>query len=248
VEAEARDSERRYQAVHMELAHANRVATIGQLSSSITHEVNQPLSGVVVNAETAGLWLSSTPPNPEEAGLALARVARDGRRASEVIGRIRALIKKAPPQKERIAVNEAVAEVVQLTQGELMKNAVNVQTQFSGSLPPIEGDRVQLQQVVLNLIMNAIEAMGALTGERRELSIRTLATPDGGVQVTVRDSGPGLAETELERVFSPFYSTKPNGLGIGLSICRSIVEAHGGKLWANAGIASGAEFQFIIPG
>jgi C4-dicarboxylate-specific signal transduction histidine kinase len=246
-EAEAYESERRYREIQMELAHANRVATMGQLTASIAHEVNQPIAASVTNAHAALRWLNAPQPNLSEARQALGRIVDNGSRAGDVIGRIRALIKKAPLRKDGVAINDAVLEVVALTHGEAMKNGVSVRTQLAEDLPPVEGDRVQLQQVILNLIVNAIEAMGGTNDAPRELLINTGTTEPSAVLVAVGDSGPGLAPAVLERLFGAFYTTKPNGLGLGLSICRSIIEAHGGRLWASPNRPRGAVFQFILP-
>jgi PAS domain S-box-containing protein len=246
-EREVRESERRYQEVQMELAHANRVATMGQLSASISHEMNQPIGAALTNAQAALRWLGARPPNLEEVREALRRIVENASRASDVIGRIRALIKKAPPRKDGLEVNDAILEVIALTRGEMVKTGVLVQTQLAKGLPLIEGDRVQLQQVILNLIVNAAEAMnGAAEGSRKLLISTSKPEPDG-VLVAVRDSGPGLAPDSLERAFEAFYTTKPGGLGMGLSISRSIVEAHGGRLWATANEPQGAVFQFALP-
>jgi PAS domain S-box-containing protein len=230
-----------------ELAHANRLATMGQLTASIAHEVSQPVAAAVTNAETAMLWLDHRPPNVEEARQALGRILRDGNRAADVIGRIRALIRKAPPRQDRVDINGAIREVIELTRGEVAKNGVSLQTQLAKSLPLIGGDRVQLQQVVLNLIINAAQAMGTLTNGVRELVIVTSEAGPQVVLVAVKDSGPGLTPESAEHIFDPFYSTKPGGLGMGLSICRSIIEAHGGRLWAGPNEPQGAVFQFILP-
>jgi PAS domain S-box-containing protein len=246
-EAEARESERRYHEVQMELAHANRFATMGQLTASIAHEVNQPIAATVTNAQAALRWLGRRPPDLEEVRQALGRIVENGNRAGDVIDHIRALIKKAPPQMDRLEINEAMREVLELARGELAKNGVSVQTDLLDCLPLIEGDRVQLQQVMLNLIMNAIEAMSGVSDGERELVISTGRVEADGVLVAVRDSGPGLAERSVERIFDPFYTTKPAGLGLGLSICRSIVEAHGGRLWVTANQPRGALFQFTVP-
>jgi PAS domain S-box-containing protein len=246
-EQEARDSERRYQEVQMELAHANRVATMGQLSASISHEMNQPIAAAVTNAQAALRWLGARPPNLGEVREALRRIVENGTRASDVIGRIRALIKKAPPRKDRLEINDAILEVIALTRGEVVKTGVAVQTQLANGLPLIQGDRVQLQQVVLNLIVNAVEAMNGAAEGSRKLLISTSKPEPNGVLVAVRDSGPGLAPDRLERAFEAFYTTKPGGLGMGLSISRSIVEAHGGRLWATANLPQGAVFQFTLP-
>jgi PAS domain S-box-containing protein len=246
-EAEARESERRYRETQTELAHANRVATMGQLTASIAHEVNQPIAAAVTNAHAALRWLSAQRPDLEEVRLALGRIVENGNRAGEVISRIRALIKKAPPRKDSVAINDAIREVVALTLGEAMKNGVSVRTQLADGLPPIEGDRVQLQQVIVNLIINAIEAMSGMSEGAREVLISTGKAESDAVHVGVRDSGPGLAPAALERLFDAFYTTKPSGLGLGLSICRSIIEAHGGRLWADANVSRGSIFQFTMP-
>src|SRR5918996_952725 len=225
---------RRYREVEMELAHANRVATMGQLSASIAHEVRQPLAGAVTNAQAALRWLGAQPPDLEEVRQALGRIVKEGNRASDVIGRIRALIKKAPPRKDDLEINEAILEVIALTRGEVVKNGVSVRTQLAEGLPLIQGDRVQLQQVILNLIINAVEAMSGVSEGARELLITTAKAASDGAVVAVRDSGPGLAPEILERVFEAFYTTKPRGLGMGLSICRSIIEAQGGQVWASS--------------
>ncbi|MEA2791026.1 MAG: hypothetical protein QOG73_3432, partial [Acetobacteraceae bacterium] len=246
-EAEARESERRYREIQMELAHANRVATVGQLTASIAHEVNQPIAASVINAQAALRWLGSGLPDLEEARQALGRIVQSGRRAGDVVGRIRALIKKAPPRKDDVAINEAILEVIALTQREAVKNGVAVQTQLADGLPLIQGDWIQLQQVILNLIVNAIEAMSGVSGEARVLLISTARAEPSGVLVAVRDSGPGLAPATVDLLFEAFYTTKPGGLGMGLSICRSIIEAHGGRLWAEANEQQGAIFQFLMP-
>jgi C4-dicarboxylate-specific signal transduction histidine kinase len=220
---------------------------MGQLTASIAHEVNQPIAAAVTNTHAALRWLSAQRPDLEEVRLALGRIVENGNRAGEVISRIRALIKKAPPRKDGVAINDAILEVVALTHGEAMKNGVSVRTQLAEGLPPIEGDRVQLQQVILNLIVNAIEAMSGTNGAPREMLLSTGKTEPDAVQFAVRDSGPGLAPVALERLFDAFYTTKPSGLGLGLSICRSIIEAHGGRLWATTNLPRGAIFQFTVP-
>jgi PAS domain S-box-containing protein len=246
-EAQARESERRYREMQMELAHANRVATMGQLTASIAHEVKQPIAATVSNAQAGLRWLIREPPDLEEVRQALACIAKDGKRAGDVVGRIRDLIQKAPPRKDRFDLNGAIREVIELTRGEAVKNGVSAQTELTDNLPLMDGDRVQLQQVMLNLIINAVEAMSGLTEGPRELLISAGKAEMGGVLVTVRDSGPGLAPAALERLFEAFYTTKPNGLGMGLSICRSIIEAHDGRLWASANVSRGATFQFTLP-
>ncbi|SIO17909.1 PAS domain S-box-containing protein [Bradyrhizobium erythrophlei] len=245
-EAEARESERRYREVQLELAHANRVATTGQLTSSIAHEVNQPITAAVTYALAARRFLGAEPPNFHEADDALSLIVKEGNRAGEVVGRIRALIKKAPARRDAVAINDAILEVIALTRTEVANNSVAVRTQLAEGLPRVQGDRVQLQQVLLNLIINAIEAMRDVGEEERELLISTRNEPDG-VSVEVRDSGPGFAPAALERVFEAFYTTKPGGLGLGLSICRSIIEAHDGRLWASPNVPRGAIFRFTAP-
>jgi PAS domain S-box-containing protein len=234
-------------AAQAELAHVNRVATMGQLTASIAHEVNQPIAATVTGARAALRWLDRRPADLEEARQALAQIVKDGIRAGDVIGRIRDLIRKAPPRKDRVEINEAIREVIELTRGEAVKNGVSVQTKLANGLPLIHGDRVQLQQVLLNLIINAVEAMSEVSGGARELVVSTGKAEAGGVLVAVRDSGPGLAPATLERLFEPFYTTKPSGVGLGLPICRSIIEAHGGRLWASPNVPRGAIFHFTVP-
>jgi PAS domain S-box-containing protein len=246
-ETQARESEQRYRQVQMELAHANRVATMGQLTASIAHEVNQPVAATVTNAQAAVRWLSAEPPNLEEVRQSLLRIARDGNRAADVIGRIRDLIKKTPPRSDRVEINAAIGEVIELTRGEVVKHGVSVQLELAEGLPLLRGDRVQLQQVLLNLVINAVEAMSGASGEVPELRVSTEITESGGVLVAVRDSGPGLAPEAVEHLFKAFHTTKPSGLGLGLSICRSIIEAHGGRLWASPNEPRGAIFQFTLP-
>jgi PAS domain S-box-containing protein len=246
VEAEARESEQRYRKAQLELAHANRVATMGQLTASITHEVNQPITAAVTYALAARRWLGAEPPNFHEVDDALSLIVKEGNRAGEVVGRIRALIKKAPARKDAVEINDAILEVIALTRTESANNSVSVRTQLSEGLPHVQGDRVQLQQVLVNLIINAIEAMRDIGEKERELLISSSNEPDG-VSVEVRDSGPGFAPADLDRVFEAFYTTKPSGLGLGLSICRSIIEAHNGRLWASPNVPRGAIFRFIAP-
>jgi PAS domain S-box-containing protein len=246
-EAEAREGERRYREIQIEVAHANRVATIGQLTASIAHEVKQPIAAVVANAEAALAFLDHQPPNLEEVREALDCIVEDGDRGGQVIDRIRALVKRAPPRKDRLEINGAIREVIELTRGEAVKSGVAVEMHLSDGLPLIQGDRVQLQQVMLNLIINAVQAMSGVSEGPRELLVSTGTGDSSSVLVAVQDSGPGLMPAAHERVFDPFYTTKPTGLGMGLSICRSIIEAHGGRLWASATAPRGTIFQFTIP-
>ena len=239
--------ERRYREMQMELARVNRVETIGQLTASITHEVNQPLAAARNNLTAALNFLDRTPPDLVEVREALASAVKNNDRASTVVGRIRALMQKAPTRTDSVNVNEAVHEVLELTHGEALKHGVSVRTQLADGLPLIQGDRVQLQQVVLNLILNAVQAMGGVADRTREVLITTSQTEPNEVCLGVRDTGPGLSAETLPRLFEPFYTTKPDGMGMGLSICRSIVEAHGGRLWATRCEPRGALFQFTIP-
>jgi C4-dicarboxylate-specific signal transduction histidine kinase len=230
----------------LELAHANRVATVGQLTASITHEVNQPITAAVTYASAARRLLSALPPNFREVDDVLSLIVKEGNRAGEVVGRIRALIKKAPARKDAVAINDAILEIIALTRTEAAIHNVLMLTELAEGLPRVQGDRVQLQQVLLNLIINAIEAMRDVDQGERELLISSRSEPDG-VSVEVRDSGPGFAPGDIDRVFEAFYSTKSSGLGLGLSICRSIIEAHNGRLWAIPNVPRGAIFGFIAP-
>src|SRR6476660_2869423 len=240
--------ERQYREAQMALAHANRVATMGQLTASITHEVNQPITAAVTYALAARRFLSADPPNFREVDDALSLIVKEGNRAGEVVERVRSLIKKVPARKDAVAIDDAILEVIALTRTEAANNSVSVRTQFAEGLPRVQGDRVQLQQVMLNLIVNAIQAMSGIGESPRELQINIDAVPsEGGVRVGVRDTGPGLSPESLSRLFEPFYTTKSEGMGMGLSICRSIIEAHGGRLWAIPCEPRGALFQFTIP-
>jgi PAS domain S-box-containing protein len=244
---ERRLAEEALRAMQAELAHVNRVTTMGELSASIAHEVNQPIAATVANAQAALRWLRAQPPDLDEVRASLSRIAEDGKRAGNVISGIRALINKVPPRKDRFDLNEAVLEMVVLTRSEVLNHGILLQTELAPGLPRVDGDRTQLQQVILNLILNAIEAMGSTDEGKRELRINTEREAAGGVLVTVRDSGPGLDPADTERVFTAFYTTKPKGMGMGLAICRSMVEAHGGRMWASANEPRGAVFQFTLP-
>jgi len=246
-QAEARENERRYQESQMQLEHANRVTTMGQLTASIAHEVNQPIGAVVVNAQAALRWLNRPEPDLEEVRRSLERIVRDGVRAGEVVQRIRGLSKKTTPRDDLVNISSAVREVIELAGGEAAKHQVVVRTNLSEGLPLVRGDRVELQQVILNLILNAIEAMSGTSEAPRDLLISTGKSEPEEVLVSVEDSGPGLPTAAKDNLFRAFYSTKPKGLGLGLSICKSIVEAHGGRLWAGANEPRGSIFQFALP-
>jgi PAS domain S-box-containing protein len=233
--------------VQTELAHSNRAATMGQLTASIAHEVQQPIAAVVTYAAAASRWLGVRPPNLDELRQALDGIVYEAMRAGGIVSGIRDLVKKAPPRKDRVDINEAVREVIELTRGEAAKNDVSVLTVLGDGLPLVLGDRVQLQQVMLNLIVNAIEAMNATSEGPRALLVSTATDSSMGVLIAVSDSGPGLPADGINHVFDPFYTTKESGLGMGLSICRSIIDAHGGQLSAKPNVPSGAVFQFSLP-
>jgi two-component system sensor kinase FixL len=240
----AQESLRQAQA---DLARVNRVMLLGEMTASIAHEVNQPIAAAVTNAGTCLHWLAAQPPEMEKARQALDRIVRDAKRASEVIARIRALVKKVPPRRDFLNINEAIFEVIALTQSELPRNRVTLQTRLSSDLPLVPADRVQLQQVILNLIVNAIEAMSDMDDRPRELTVGSGGGDSNDVFVEVQDSGPGLDPANLEPVFQSFHTTKPDGMGMGLAISRSIVEAHGGRLWAAPNQPHGAVFRFTLP-
>jgi C4-dicarboxylate-specific signal transduction histidine kinase len=228
-----------------ELAHVTRVATLGEMTASIAHEVNQPLAAVVNSASACLRWLDAQ--KLEEARRSASRAIAEGHRASEIIGRIRALAKKAPPQKDWLDVNETIYEVVALARSEVQRNGVALETQLSEHVPVILADRIELQQVILNLVMNGIEAMNTVTDRPREMVIRSATHESDKVLVTVQDSGIGIDSQNLDKIFDTFYTTKPQGMGMGLAISRTIVENHGGRLWATANAPRGAVFQFVLP-
>jgi signal transduction histidine kinase len=243
---ERRQAEEALRDAQAELAHVTRVMTMGELTASIAHEINQPLAAVVTNANAGLRWLAGPIPNLSEAREALARITRDGKRASDVIGRIRALVKKSSTEKAGLDLNEAIQEVVVLVQSEIQKSEVTLQMELAIDLPQILGNRVQLQQVILNLVMNGIEAMSAVTDRSRDLLIRSCKYESDKVLVAAQDSGIGIDSQNLEKIFDAFYTTKSQGMGMGLAISRSIVESHGGRLWAVPNIGPGATFQFTL--
>jgi C4-dicarboxylate-specific signal transduction histidine kinase len=239
--------ERQLRELQMELARANRIAAMEQLSSSIAHEVIQPITAARSYARAAQNFLEMKPPNLGEVRKALDGVVAGVGRAGDIVRRIRDHIKKAPPKMDRFDINEAVRNAIILTHGEVVKIGASIQTQLAEPLPFLRGDRVQIQQVMVNLMVNAIQAMSGDEDSTRELQISTETDEAQGVRVGVRDTGPGLAPESLPSLFEPFYTTKAEGMGIGLTICRSIVEAHGGRLWATACEPHGTLFQFTIP-
>jgi C4-dicarboxylate-specific signal transduction histidine kinase len=223
-----------------------RVTTMGELTASIAHEINQPLAALTSNAGACIRWLACQPPNLDEAGACLQRIISNTQRAGDVITRIRALVKKSPPVKVRVDLNDAIQEVLALIEPEARRHEVLLRAELAADLLPVHGDRVQLQQVLLNLTMNGIEAMKEVADRSRELRIRT-CPHQAGVEVSVQDNGIGLNPASLEHVFEAFYTTKAQGMGMGLSISRSIIEAHGGQLWPSANDEHGATFQFTLP-
>ncbi len=244
---ERRSSEEALSKARSELSRVARVTSLGVLTASIAHEVNQPLSGIVTNASTCLRMLAADPPNVEGARETARRTIRDGNRASEVISRLRSLYGKKDPTIESVDLNEAAREVLALSSSELQRNRVIVQQELADDLPRVAGDRVQLQQVILNLLRNASEAMSAVDGRSRQLVIRTEADEDGHVRLTVKDAGVGFTPQAADRLFESFYTTKNDGMGIGLSVSRSIIESHHGRLWATPNTGPGATFSFFIP-
>jgi PAS domain S-box-containing protein len=230
-----------------ELAHLSRVLTMGELTSSIAHEVNQPLVAVVLNGDACLRWLAVEPPNLDKVRESVASMVKEGKRAGEIIKGIRALAKNRAPQKTELPVNDLIAEVINLAATELSNNQVSLRTEFAPDLPAVYGDRVQLQQVILNLIANGIDAMKAINHRPRELSISSQASDDSEVLITVRDCGTGVEPRMLENIFKAFFTTKNEGIGLGLSISRTIVEAHGGRMWVLSNSDHGATFQFTLP-
>jgi PAS domain S-box-containing protein len=243
---ERKSAEEELQKTQVELAHIARVTTMGELTSSIAHEVNQPLAAIVTNGNACLRWLSNDPPNVEEARQTVTRMVKDGHRASEVVGRIRAFFRKTAPEKVRVDINRLIEDVITMVPTELRRNRVQVRTELAGDLPRVLGDRIQLQQVLLNLVLNAIEAMSTVSGPR-QLLIKSRRGESGDVFVAVQDTGVGFDEKSAPQLFNAFFTTKPRGLGMGLSISRTTIEAYGGRLWATRNDAGGATFQFTLP-
>jgi PAS domain S-box-containing protein len=244
------DAKRAQEALHQaqaEVAHVTRVTTLGELTASIAHEVNQPLAAIVTNGAACLRWLAASPPDLSEAGGAIERIIRDGNRASEVIRRLRDLTRKTESQMARLDINDLINDVVALVQRELMIHRVGLRLELAASPSSVVGDRVQLQQVIINLVMNGIEAMAPVIERPRQLWIRSRPHANAHILVSVQDSGMGLDPEQMDRMFNAFFTTKPDGMGMGLSICRSIIEAHGGELWALPNERSGATFEFTVP-
>jgi len=250
LQSEIAERQRAEETVHKtqaDLAHLTRVMTMSELATSIAHEVNQPLAAIVTNGDACIRWLAVEPPNLERARDSVTRIINEGNRASEVIKRIRALSKKTSLQKSVLGIKEVIQDVLGLVEPELVKNRVLLTCEFKADLPSVFGDRIQLQQVILNLVMNSIEAMEEAKGRSRELLIKTETADPSRVLVSVRDSGIGLDAQQIEHIFEAFFTTKSEGVGMGLSISRTIIEAHGGRLWATANSGPGATFQFTLP-
>jgi C4-dicarboxylate-specific signal transduction histidine kinase len=259
VEEERKEAAEALQKAQVELAHVSRVTTLGELSASIAHEINQPLTALVADASACIRWLAAQ--NLDQARNCASRVIAHGKRASDIIDRIRALAKKSPPRKDWLDLNDTIGEVLSIAGSQIQRNQVSLQTQLSSELPPIMGDKIQLQQVILNLLVNAIEAMSAMPEGSRHLWLTsekviqsspirpggTSSLAEDHILIAVRDSGPGLDPTILGHLFDTFYTTKPQGLGMGLAISRTIIEAHGGQLEAAANTPKGTVFQFRLP-
>jgi PAS domain S-box-containing protein len=246
-EAEARENDRRYREMQTELAHANRVAAMGQLTASIAHEVNQPLTGVITYGDACLRWLDGEVPRIDQARHAVEQMIGSARRASDVIARIRALSRKGALETAQLDINKAIDDVIALIREEINIHGVSLRLDLGALLPPVDGDRIQLQQVIMNLLMNSIQAMSRVTGRPRELRIRTHEHESDQIRVAVEDSGPGIEPENIDRLFNAFFTTKPDGMGMGLSICRSIVERHGGRIWASRNPGAGITVEFILP-
>jgi C4-dicarboxylate-specific signal transduction histidine kinase len=240
-------AEEALRAAQTELAHAARLTTLGELTASIAHEINQPLAGIASNGAAGLNWLNRKKPDLNQARDAFSRIVRDSARASDVIRGLRALAKKSGPQLTKLDIDDAIREVVALTGGELRRNAVALHVDLAAGDRPVLGDRVQLQQVLLNLIMNGVEAMRGVTERKRELTVSSTLAEPGSVLISVEDTGAGLDPAVAQRIFEPFFTTKSEGLGMGLSICRSIVEGHRGRLWASPRVPHGAALRFTVP-
>jgi C4-dicarboxylate-specific signal transduction histidine kinase len=245
--AERKRAEEAYFEAQAEVARMTRVSAMGALAASISHEVNQPLAAVVTNADACMMWLSGEPPNLEEARAAVECIAQQGTRASDVVRHIRAMFTKATPERSKVQLNDLIREVGTLVEGAALRNQVPLQTELAADLPAIVGDRVQLEQVIVNLMLNGIEAMSDVAGRPRRLLIRSQLNDTGDVLVAIQDSGVGIDPNNEKRIFDAFFTTKAQGMGMGLSISHSIVEAHGGRLWASRNSDYGVTMQFTLP-
>ena len=235
------------QQAQAELAHVTRVTTLGELTASIAHEVNQPLAAIVADANASLNWLATSTPDLGNVREALAAIVKDSHRAANVIQRIRQLATKTGPQNARLDVNDVIRDVVPLIGTEVRSHEVSLRIDLAPALPPVVADRIQLQQVLINFVINGIEAMASVDDRSRELVIRSRPHDDDHVVVAVQDAGVGIDPQKTDQLFSAFYTTKPDGMGMGLSISRSIIEAHGGRLWATANADHGATFHFALP-
>ena len=244
--SEQRRAEEALRQAQADLAHVNRVTTIGELTASLAHEVNQPIAAAVANASACLRWLAAQPPNLEEARVAAMNVVKDGTRAAEIVSHIRLLFKKATPQRELVDLNEVIREMIVLLHSEVTRCSISVRTELAGDLPHVTGDRVQLQQVMMNLITNSIAAMKDVNG-RRELAIKSQRAEDGLIAVCISDSGVGLPPQQADQIFNAFFTTKRDGTGMGLPISRTIVESHNGRLWAAENSPCGASFHLVLP-
>ena len=240
-------AEELFRALQAEVRHVARLTTMGELAASIAHEIRQPLAAVVNNANAGLRWLNNQPPNLKQVRTALKRIVSDSERGGDVIGSIQGMVKKGEEERARLDINDLIREVMRLVQGELKNRGVSSRAELADDLPRVLADRIQLRQVILNLIMNAIEAMGSVSDPARVLRVRSEKHGDDGVLVAVEDSGSGIAPEDMDRIFETFFTTKSEGMGMGLSICRSIVESHGGRISASRANPRGSVFQFFLP-
>jgi PAS domain S-box-containing protein len=243
----SREAEAELQRVRTELARVARVTTLGELTAAIAHEVNQPLTGLISSGNACLHWLAANPPNLEAARRSVERMIDDGNRAADVIRRIRDMVRKSPPRKDGFNINDTIMEVLALIRTELSRNDISPRAELSNDLPVVWGDRIQLQQVILNLVMNAIEAMSEVSPTQRKLLIASVKDGSNGVLVRIQDSGIGLDGESLDRLFEAFFTTKARGMGMGLAVSQTILQAHGGRLWATPNASHGATFQFTLP-
>jgi signal transduction histidine kinase len=245
--AELDTAHERERSEQSELARVARLTTMGAMTASIAHEINQPLAAIVANSNAAQRWLSNVPPNLDEARIGLSNIVRDGHRASNVIKSVREIFKKESQGKGELAINDVIEDILTLVSGEIRKQRLSLRKDLPPALPHVVADRTQLQQVIINLIMNAIEAMTTVTDRERLLAVQTHVCDAGNVVITIEDSGAGIQSSETERIFDAFFTTKSEGMGMGLFICRSIIEAHGGRLWASPGAHHGSIFHVALP-